>query len=131
MQLRGPSQKVTSPLQPCGSSDGGGTPPGTSQRSGLNSAASGPQTAGLTCMVVNGIWKTYGVRTLVSKMTAEHREDTRTCPAATRSDVMLVPSLVRTGLLSGITSSLRATRSVWGEAGYRRSLARSTGQLGD
>lgn len=58
MQLRGPSQKVTKPLHPCGSSDGEGTPPGTIHLSGLNSAASGPHTDGLTCIVVKGIWNT-------------------------------------------------------------------------
>lgn len=35
-----------------------------------------------------------------------------TWPALTRSDVMRVSSAVRRGLLRGITSSLRATRSV-------------------
>lgn len=76
MQFLGPSQNVTSPLHPWGSSDGGGTPPGTIHRSGTNSLAFSPHTCGLMFIVMNGTWKTYSAGQLVQCQTKQWQKCT-------------------------------------------------------
>ena len=129
IQFLGPSQNVKRPLHPCGSSLGGGIPPGVIQRAGLKAEASGPQTEGFVFMVVNGMWKTCAHSLIISKgwsfvgrnkgrMDKRKEEGDRlTCPARTFKFFTTLPSFPRMGLLRGSTSSLSATRSVSGDDG--------------
>jgi hypothetical protein len=61
MQCLGPSAKVERfPHGPCGKFSLSGMLAPSSQRSGTNRAASGPQTSGLVFRPVNGMMKLYG-----------------------------------------------------------------------
>lgn len=121
IQLLGPSLNVDIPAHgPRGSLSVGGTPPGSSHRSGMKCCASWPQICVLTLSAVMGMWNTW--RRLYIPFVSREKPKRQTWPALIDSEVMIFPFFVSIGPLRGITSFWRATRSVTGNAGYKRSL---------